>query len=257
MNILFLILILILLFIIIELFLRFLKNKTQDKDFQNIKRIPSVKLSRSYEVKSINSERQNSQKCDILGWDLIKNTEINVKINVPYFKDNYLCKYKINSLGARSNIDEISSDRKLFGTFGCSVSYGYSLNEESTFSNMICNNLNDFDYLNFSVPGYSLYQSFIKYKLKSKDFKFDFIVLGIHKDLERRNTCSIEWVDIINNFWKIPRIYKIGKQLNFLPSSKSNYEIINKMKFLFSSLSLRVSRSYSRWFLQAVSLCLK
>jgi hypothetical protein len=36
-----------------------------------------------------------------------------------------------------------------------------------------------YSYLNFSVPGYSLYQSLMKYKLKSKDIKFDFIILGM------------------------------------------------------------------------------
>jgi hypothetical protein len=219
-----------------EFFLRFLKNKLKNKDFENIKRIPGIKLARSYEINAFGCEKQNSQKCEVLGWDMIKNSELEVKIKIPYFESQYSCRYIINNLGARSNYKKFSSNEKLFGTFGCSISYGYALDEENTYTNLIHKELKKYDYLNFSVPGYSLYQSLIKYKLVSKDMKFDFIILGIHQDLEKRNTCSIGWADIINNYWKIPRTYKIGRFFNFFPTKKSNLEIINILKFFIGNI---------------------
>ena len=223
---------------ICEFFFKFLRNKLKTKDFENIKRVPNIKLARSYEISSLGCEKQNSQKCKILGWDMVKNSELEVKIKIPYFENSYSCKYTINNLGARSNLKKFNSEdnNKLFGIFGCSISYGYSLNEESTFANLISKKIKEYNYLNFSVPGYSLYQSLIKYKLKSKDIKFNFIILGIHQDLEKRNTCSIGWADIINNYWKIPRTYKIGRFFNFLPASKSKIEIINILKFFIGNI---------------------
>ena len=243
--------------ILCELFLKILKNKFKNKDFENIKRVPAIKLSRSYEVNSLGTESKNSKKCKTLGWDLVKNTEINVKTTIPYFKNNYSCKYTLNNLGARSNLKEINSDDKLFGTFGCSISYGYALNEESTFSNILCKDLKEYNYLNFSVPGYSLYQSLMKYKLKSKDIKFDFIVLGIHQDLEKRNTCSIAWADIINNYWKIPRLYKIGKLFNFSPTSKSKFELMNVLKFFLGSFKFIQKSTMRHLLLEFQKECFK
>ena len=251
-------LILIIVFIIIsEFFLRFLKNKTKDKDFENIKRVPSIKISRSYQVSSLSNDLQNSQKSELLGWDLLKDNEIDVKINIPYFKDSYTCKYSLNNLGARSNLKEFNSKKKFFGTFGCSISYGYALNEKQTFSHLINQELNDYNYLNFSVPGYSLHQSLLKYKLKSKDLKFDFIIVGIHPDLEKRNTCSIKWINIIDNLWKIPRIYKIGKIFNFLPSGQSKFEIINILKFFIGSIKFIQKSTMEHLLLEFKKECLK
>lgn len=254
-----LVVIIIITFVIIlcELFLKILKNRFKNKDFENIKRVPAIKLLRSYEVDSLSTENKNSKKCESLGWDLVKNTEINVKTTIPYFKNDYSCKYTLNNLGARSNLKEINSNDKLFGTFGCSISYGYALNEESTFSNIICKDLKKYNYLNFSVPGYSLYQSLMKYKLKSKDIKFDFIVLGIHKDLEKRNTCSIEWADIIDNYWKIPRLYKLGMLFKFLPTSKSKFEIINILKFFIGSIKFIQRSTMKHLLLEFQKECIK
>ncbi len=243
--------------IVCELFLKIFKNKFKNKDFNNIKRIPAVKLSRSYEVSSIGSESQNSKKCETLGWDLIKKSEIEVKTLVPYFKNDYSCKYILNDVGARSNLIELNSNKKLFGTFGCSISYGYGLNEESTFSNMTYKELKEYNYLNFSVPGYSVYQSLIKYKIKSRDIKFDFIILGLHKDLEKRNTCSIEWANIIDNYWKIPRSYKIGKFFEFSPTNKSKFEIINILKFFLGSLRVIQRKTMKHLLLEFQKECLK
>ena len=59
------------------------------KDFENIKRVPAIKLSRSYEVNSLGTESHNTKKCKTLGWELVKNTEINVKTTIHYFKNDY------------------------------------------------------------------------------------------------------------------------------------------------------------------------
>lgn len=242
-----------------EFFLKLLKKKLKTKDFENIKRVPDIKLARSYEISSFGYEKQNSQKCEILGWDMIKNSEIEVKIKIPYIESSYSCKYIINNLGARSNLKKFNSENndKLFGIFGCSISYGYSLNEESTFANLVSKKLKKYNYLNFSVPGYSLYQSLIKYKLKSKDIKFDFIILGLHQDLEKRNTCSIDWADIINNYWKIPRTYKIGSFFNFLPTGKSKIEIINIFKFFIGNIKFIQKLTMKGLLLEFQKVCQK
>lgn len=220
----------IILIIFLEIFLRL--KKKPDLKYQNIKRIPPVNLSRIYEIYSKTGHSQNSEKSESLGWDLIENSHINVKINVPYFEETSV-DYILNNTSARSNLKIFKNEtnKNLIGYFGCSITYGYGLNNEETYANKFFEQNKEYDYLNFAVPGYSAYQSLIKLKQKIKNTKFKKVVLGIHRDLERRNTCAVSWTKIINNFWAIPFMINIFN---------INFEFKPKKRFDFKFFKLRV-----------------
>ena len=74
MNYFFLLIILLVLF---EFYLR--SKKKSDIKYENIKRVPSLNLERSYKIKSNTGHLQNSKKSKILGWDLVENSHINEK----------------------------------------------------------------------------------------------------------------------------------------------------------------------------------
>ena len=121
--------------ILVEIILRILKYKGRINDFDNIKRVPDLRIKRNYESISNGKITQNSKESKKLGWDLIENSEIKVKIKIPYFKDNHICSYKINNYGARignKNAD-LKDSKKNIGFFGCSITYGYALEEEQTY----------------------------------------------------------------------------------------------------------------------------
>ncbi len=224
MNYFFLLIILLVLF---EFYLR--SKKKSDIKYENIKRVPSLNLERSYKIKSNTGHLQNSKKSKILGWDLVENSHINVEISIPYFKEETI-DYFLNNVAARSNIKNYSSqyNKNIIGYFGCSITYGHGLNNEKTFSHKLFEKTKDFDYLNFAVPGHSTYQSLLKLKNKIKEIKFKKIVLGIHKDLERRNTCSISWTKIINNYWAIPfKLNLLKYNLEFKPKKRFNLKFFN------------------------------
>ena len=98
MNYFFLLIILLVLF---EFYLR--SKKKSDIKYENIKRVPSLNLERSYKIKSNTGHLQNSKKSKILGWDLVENSHINVEISIPYFKEETI-DYFLNNVAARSNI---------------------------------------------------------------------------------------------------------------------------------------------------------
>ena len=155
--------------IFLEIFLRL--KKKPDLIYENIKRIPPVNLSRIYKIDSKTGHSQNSKKSDTLGWDLIENSHVNVKINLPYF-DETSVDYVLNNKSARSNLKIFKNEinKNLIGYFGCSITYGYGLNNEATYANKVFEQNKEYDYLNFAVPGYSAYQSLIKLKEKINNF---------------------------------------------------------------------------------------
>lgn len=206
----------------------------------NIKRIPNLSLKRNYIVDSLSSENKNSELDEKIGWRLIKNSEISIKVTAPYINENLNYKYKINELGARSS--NFTGKKKTIGFFGCSITYGHGLNEQSTFANQTCEKINDYEYLNYGVAGYSLYQSFLKYKEVSKKINFEKIIFTVHKDLERRNTSSLSWLKMINRFWGVPGvIYFKGLRLKFRPRKyirifPSKFKILMFLEFLINFL---------------------
>ena len=208
----FFVLLCILIFLLIDYYFNFNSDETQDD--LNIKRVPGFRINRSYKIFSKTNDKQNSLKSESLGWVLKRNSHM-VKINIPYFKEDDTVEYYLNDLGCRSNVSDVknSNIKEFTGFFGCSITYGHGLNEVETYPYLLSKKIKDLNYLNFAVPGYSTYQSLETFKCKLKEVKFNKIVLGIHRDLERRNTCSISWSKIINNFWGIPSMIdlKISK----------------------------------------------
>ena len=121
MNLLILLLILI---ILIEFYLR--SKITKKSKYGNIKRVPSLSLERFYRVHSNTGHSQNSEASKTLGWDLIKNSHINVEINVPYFEKKKV-NYIINNVSSiKFRVFKKNSNRSNW-FFGCSITYGHGL----------------------------------------------------------------------------------------------------------------------------------
>ena len=247
------------------------KNSTVNLSDENIKRIPGLNISRKYTVSSSTGHSQNSKRDRDLGWELEENSHVKVDIKIPYIQKDMTVNYYLNDIAARSNIPNIkeSNIEKYVGFFGCSITYGHGLDEKETFANQLSNKKQNLSYLNFAVPGYSSYQSLIKLKKKINQVKFDTVVLGIHKDLERRNTCSISWTKIINNFWAIPSILSYKKiSLKSKPrhrfESKKNfvtlkffYEFLNFIKFGLGSIKFIQKNTMKNILLDFKSTCKK
>lgn len=237
---------------------------------ENIKRIPDLNVNRKYSVSSITGHNQNSKKDEELGWELEENSHMKIDIKIPYVQGDMSVNYNLNDVGARSNVANTrqSNIKKYLGFFGCSISYGHGLDEKETFAYQLAKKKN-FSYLNFAVPGYSSYQSLMRLKKNINKVKFETIVLGIHKDLERRNTCSISWSKVINNFWGIPSIlcfnkmsiktkplYRLESKKNFT-TLKFFFEVLNFIKFFFGSMKFIQKHTMKKILLDFKSVCKK
>ena len=231
---------LIILLFLVEIFLRNISDLNDENNNNNIKRIPNISLKRNYEVSTNTEDNKNSIEDKELGWELRSDSKVSVKVKLPYIRDDLNYSYEINNLGARTK--EFTGKKKILGFFGCSITYGHGLREEQTFPYIICKNKKEYGYLNFGVAGYSLYQSLLRYIRKKDKIKFDKIIVTIHEDLERRNTCSFSWVKLINRFWGVPSVIKIfGTVLKLKPRkyfifSKFNLRIFLFFEFLFNYL---------------------
>lgn len=231
--------------IIFLLFLEFiLRNYFEYLDevskTNNIKRVPDLALQRNYHINSSTDENTNSQFDKELGWKLKGNTDLKVKVEAPYIKESLNYNYKVNSFGARS--DNFSGNKKTLGFFGCSITYGHGLNEASTFANQICKQKVEYEYLNYGVAGYSLYQSLLSFKERVKKIKFDKVIFTIHEDQQRRNTSSLSWLKIINRVWAVPGIiYFNGLKIKIKPRKyfrlfNTNIRLIYLIEFLINFL---------------------
>ena len=263
----FFVLLCILIFLLIDYYFNFNSDETQDD--LNIKRVPGFRINRSYKIFSKTNDKQNSLKSESLGWVLKRNSHIEVKINIPYFKEDDTVEYYLNDLGCRSNVSDVkkSNIKEFTGFFGCSITYGHGLNEVETYPYLLSKKIKDLNYLNFAVPGYSTYQSLETFKCKLKEVKFNKIVLGIHRDLERRNTCSISWSKIINNFWGIPSMIDLKfLNLKFKPRfiyknkfglfiTKIFCEVLNFLRFFLGSIRFIQKNTQKKLLLDFKDVC--
>jgi len=226
--------------IFIEFILRYYFVSSPDEENNNIKRIPNLSLKRDYFVKSDYADNTNATQDSKLGWKLKKNSELVVNVRMPYIKESLNYNYKTNDKGART--EKYSGKKKTLGFFGCSITYGHGLNERETFAYQVCKKKEDFDYLNFGVAGYSLYQSLLQLKEVSKEVNLDKAIFTVHKDLERRNTCSFSWLKIINRAWAVPGIILLmGLKIKIKPRKyiklpNLKIKIINIIEFLINFL---------------------
>ena len=226
--------------IFIEFILRCYFHSSTDEENNNIKRIPNLSLKRMYFVKSDYADNTNAIQDSKFGWKLKKNSELTVNVRTPYIKDSLNYNYKTNDKGART--EKYSGKKKTLGFFGCSITYGHGLNEKETFAYQVCEKKEDFEYLNFGVAGYSLYQSLLRLKEVTKEVNLDKAIFTVHKDLERRNTCSFSWLKNINRAWSVPGIILLmGLKIKIRPRKYIKFpnfkiKIINLIEFLINFL---------------------
>lgn len=223
----------------VEFILRYYFNSSTAEENNNIKRIPNLSLKREYIVKSDYADNTNAVQDPNLGWKLKKNSDLTVNVKIPYINENLIYNYKTNDIGART--EKYFGKKKTLGFFGCSITYGHGLNEKETFAYQVCEKQKeDYEYLNFGVAGYSLYQSLLKFKEVSKEIKLDKAIFTVHKDLERRNTCSFSWLKIINQAWAVPGIiFLMGLKIKNKPRKYIKFpnfkiKIINLIEFLIN-----------------------
>ena len=146
-------------------------------------------------------------------------------------------KYKINKFGARSS--NFTGKKKTIGFFGCSITYGHGLNEQSTFANRTCEKINDYEYLKEGFLSSDLIKNendiqcnFFSIEnnseLLSKKGTFSRIIAShVLEHLEKPEEAIIEWVELLSDdgiisisipadpglFWKIGQLISFNKFL--------------------------------------------
>ncbi|MEX2402863.1 MAG: hypothetical protein WD625_01955 [Balneolales bacterium] len=87
--------------------------------------------------------------------------------------------------------------------FGCSVTYGWSLNDDETYPWLMQKKLPDFQVLNFGVNGFSTIQSLIQFrKALQKRRKPKYIIVAYTHLHDKRNTLVRSWRKIIESHQK-------------------------------------------------------
>src|SRR3989344_8852946 len=117
---------------------------------------------------------------ETLGWKLKPNYE------GVFFSSEYNTNIKNNAQGMRMNNDvEIKKSKKRIVFLGDSYVWGHGVNEEQRMSNVLQNELSDFEVLNFGVNGYSTDQYYLLLNKTVLDYNPDLVIIGFYaNDLE-------------------------------------------------------------------------
>jgi len=193
--------------VIIEFLLRANLDNFLQESHLDLKKIPKLILDRDYEFIGHDKERLNWDHDDSLGWVLKPNTEIGIKISFPLLGLSHQCIYNTDENACRRTSNTaITQDKQvpIISILGCSFTYGHSLNDEDTYAWLLQNKFANKCVINHAVAGYSLYQSLLVLEKNIEKDSPEVVVLGFHRDLGKRNTNSYEWVNIIQQTWKIP-----------------------------------------------------
>jgi len=85
--------------------------------------------------------------------------------------------------------------RKEIWIFGCSVTYGWSLDNEETYPWLLQKKITDYEVVNFGVNGYSTLQSLIKFREALENWnKPDLVILNYASFHDERNTGARVWI---------------------------------------------------------------
>ncbi|SNB46627.1 hypothetical protein [Geobacter sp. DSM 9736] len=94
----------------------------------------------------------------------------------------------------RTHQAAVPANRDKLWIFGCSYTYGYSLNDDETYPWIVQNHLSNYDVQNFGVTGYSTLQSLIQLKLAIQKKEIPKIVVLAYAPFhDTRNTFARSW----------------------------------------------------------------
>ena len=86
--------------------------------------------------------------------------------------------------------------RKKIWIFGCSFTYGWSLNNEQTYPWLLQEKLKDYEVVNFGVMGYSNLQSLIQFREALEKWnKPDLVIINYAAFQDVRNTGTRYWIE--------------------------------------------------------------
>lgn len=127
-----------------------------------------------------------------------------------------------------------SKDKDNLWIFGCSYTYGYSLNDEETFPWLIQQQLNNYDVQNFGVTGYGTLQSLLQFKLATESEKTPkVVVLSYAPFHDSRNTFSRSWRKALSS-----RKYLGERSFPFVRNTNSGITNVSYGKVEYSGLSM-------------------
>ena len=220
-------------FIVIEFFLRINNNEIKEKfDEDNTKKI-----------------NQFNEK---IGWDL-KPGKYLIKYN-PKFENKFQISITDEKYRFSGNVNQNNDDIIILGG---SVTLGFGVNDDETFSYLIQKKLSKFNIKNYAAGGYSTYQSFLKLEeiLKKKN-KIKFIFAIYNVDHEIRNIGNEEWLKILTKYSSKGYLYvpfasldKNGELKRFKPIKyirlpfSDKLLIINKIEKAFMRLFFYYKKS--------------
>ena len=159
----------------------------------------------------LKSGKQFFQQDDILGY---KHCSGKFDIELKKGLYNFSATHK-NTLRITSDLNALEYVNKdEIWIFGCSFTYGWSLNDEATFSWDLQKRLKQYKVVNWGVSGYGTLQFYLQLKAALKSNKKPTIVIVNHGDFHHeRNINSYNYKRSIskwNNFEKIKRPYLVS-----------------------------------------------
>jgi hypothetical protein len=265
-------LVLIFIIILIEYILRLDIELYSASSGLNVKKIPRLTLDRNYEFIDPSQDRVNWEVDSKLGWILKKNSRLDIKISIPGLNVSHKFSYETDSKRRRrSSIKDVSesSKKKTIAIYGCSFTFGHSLSDNQTYSWLLQKKFNEKNIYNYAVAGYSLFQSLLVLEKTILIDKPEIVVIGFHPDLGWRNTCSINWVERLQNTWKIPScVSRVNKLIRYKPKGYLSFgsnlriikvveKVINKLRFYGRGSPKTIHNTMEHLLLQIQKTCQK
>ncbi len=144
-------------------------------------------------------------------------------------------RFTIDDKGRRITSKKPVGDTKAnVGLYGCSITFGWGVNDEKTFPWLLQEAFPHYRFSNYGVPGYSLYQSYLRLQRELPGSRTDAVVLGVIPDHQIRDTVPVEYLLTYNV--KKPGIVFDGKRCKEYPPKR--YERIAYLKNLAITKSM-------------------
>jgi hypothetical protein len=102
-----------------------------------------------------------------------------------YGERDYFITYQTNNIGFRDARDyfyEKSKGKKRGIVIGDSFSFGWGVNNENNFVKLLDTNIEGYEFLNFSAPGYSLINHYLFFKKDLLKYKPDKVVISFYAE---------------------------------------------------------------------------
>ncbi|OVE74305.1 hypothetical protein BVX94_00780 [bacterium B17] len=128
-----------------------------------------------------------------------------------------------------SEDSSVYEGKPLVAALGCSMTYGYGVNDSDTYPWVLQEGLPEYNVKNYGVNAYSLYQAQLMLEAIPEDEDLKLVILGFHENLEKRNTNCMGTRTKRTIWWKNPYCLSVGGRLKrFAPDGY--YQFPGKFK---------------------------